>query len=283
MFPPKGLITIAIGKKYALQAKYLAYSCMLHAPNIIRAVITDVPDILNSYYDIVIPYNTEDGNPFTIKLKLPLYTPFEKTLYIDADSLVLHPIDMYWDFLADHDFAYQGEIFSEGFWYLDIKKTIEQIHVPWLPKFNSGMFLFKKTETSQRIFAMACDYSENSGAFDIPFFREKMLPDEPFLAMALAKNNIEPVEEYGRFSRTLIGAENIHINSIRGIACFVKNGTPVSPLIVHFCGRFGRFLFFREKLRLFFYFNHLINCILSSFFLFIRKTLKKGRRAGSVL
>jgi hypothetical protein len=274
MFPSKGLITIAIGKKYALQAKYLAYSCMLHAPNVIRAVITDVPDILNGYYDIIIPYNTKDGDPFTVKLKLPLYTPFEKTLYIDADSLVLHPIDMYWGFLADHDFAYQGEIFSEGFWYFDIKKIIEQIQVPWIPKFNSGMFLFKKTELSQRMFAIAFDYSENSGAFDIPFFRGKMLPDEPFLAMALAKNDIGPLEEYGRFSRTLIGAEKIHLNVIRGIACFVKNGTPVSPLIVHLCGRFGRFLFFREKLRLFFYFNSLRDFILFSFLTYIRKILK---------
>jgi hypothetical protein len=275
MPPSKGLITIAIGKTYISQAKYLAYSCILHAPNIIRAVITDIPGMLENYYDIVIPYNTKDGDPFTIKLKLPLYTPFEETLFVDSDSLVFHPIDAYWDFLADNAFAYQGGVFSEGLWYFDIEKTIKQIDVPWIPKFNSGMFLFKKNELSQGIFAAACGYLENSGAFDIPFFRGKMLPDEPFFAMALAKHNIGPVEEYGRFSRTLIGAEKIHINVVRRIGCFVKNGTPVFPLIIHFCGRFGRFLFLREKLRLFFYFNNPIRCILSSFFLCIRKILKK--------
>jgi hypothetical protein len=274
MPPDKGLITIAIGKKYALQAKYLAYSCMLHAPNLIRAVITDTPDILDNYYDIIIPYNPEYGDPFATKIKLYLYTPFDKTLFMDADSLVLHPIDMYWDFLSENAFAYEGKALSEGFWYFDIKKTAQQIQVPWIPKFNSGMFLFKKNELSQNIFAMACDYLENNSAFDIPFFRGKMLPDEPFFAMALTKHGIEPVEEYGRFSRTLIGAEKIHINVIRGIGYFIKNGIPVFPLVIHFCGQLGRFLFFREKLRLFFYYNNLVDFMPSVLLTYIRKKLK---------
>jgi hypothetical protein len=275
MPPSKGIITIAVGKKHSLQAKYLAYSCMLHAPNVIRAVITDFPDILNNYYDIVIPYNQEDGNPFTIKLKLYLYTPFDKTIYIDADSLVLHPIDLYWDFLIDKPFAYEGKPFSEGCWYFDIEKIIKQIDVPWIPKFNSGMFLFEKNERSRAVFTAACEYLENSGAFDIPFFRGKMLPDEPFFAMALAKHGIESVKEYGRFSRTLIGAEKIHINVIRGIGYFVKNGIPVFPLVVHFCGHLGKILFIREKLRLSFYFNSPIDFILSSLLTYIRKKLKR--------
>jgi hypothetical protein len=275
MSPSKGLITIAVGKKYAREAKYLAYSCMLHAPNIIRAVITDVPDILKNYYDIIIPYNPEYGNPFTIKLKLHLYTPFEKTLFIDADSLVLHPLDMYWDLLIGRAFAYEGKAFSKGFWYFDIEKIIKQIDVPGIPKFNSGMFLFEKNEFSRRIFTAAYDYLENNGAFDISFFRGNMLPDEPFLAMALAKHSVEPVEEYGRFSRTLIGAEKIRINVMRGIGFFVKNNKPVFPLVVHFCGRLGKLFFLREKIRLCFYFNNSLISMLVSFLTCIRKKVKK--------
>jgi hypothetical protein len=275
MPPSKGLITIAIGKKHALQAKYLAYSCMLHTPNSIRAVITDIPDFLKGYYDIIIPYNPEYENPFTLKLKLYLYTPFDQTLFIDADSLVLHPIDMYWDFLTGHTFVYEGKILSEGFWYFDIEKTAKQIDVPWIPKFNSGMFLFKKDELSQSIFAAASNYLENGGGFDIPFFREKMLPDEPFFAMALAKYALEPVKEYGRFSKTLIGAKKIHINILRGIGYFIKDDMPVFPLIVHFCGRFGRFLLFWESLKLHVYFNPPVSTFVINAFSMIRKLFKK--------
>jgi hypothetical protein len=278
MPPSKCIVTLALGKKYALQAKYLAYSCMLHAPHIPRAVITDFPDILDSYYDIIIPYNPEDGNPFVIKLKLYLYTPFDKTIYLDADSLVLHPIDMYWDFLIDKPFVYEGKVLSKGFWYFDVEKTIKQIGVPWMPEFNSGMFLFEKNELSQSIFVMACSYLENNGSFDIPFFREKMLPDEPFLAMALAKHSIEPTKEYGRFSRTLIGAKKIRINVMRGIGYFVKDGRPVFPLVIHLCGCLGKFFFFREKLRLFFCFNNPIDSMLSALLTCIRKKLKNEAR-----
>jgi hypothetical protein len=278
MFSSKGLVTIAIGKKYISQAKYLAYSCMLHAPNIIRAVMTDIPDMLENYYDIIIPYKKEYGNPFALKLKLPLYTPFEKTLFVDSDSLALHPVDMYWDFLIDQNFAYEGKIFSEGIWYFDIKKIIDQIKVPWIPKFNSGMFLFEKNDITEDIFAVACDYQENNKLFGIPVFREGMLPDEPFLAMALAKYDIQPVEEYGRFSRTLINAEKIHINAVKGFGFFLKNGKNFSPLIVHFCGRLGRFLFYWEKKRLFFYFHFSFSFFFKAHHSLIRKILKNKKR-----
>jgi hypothetical protein len=279
MPPSKGLITIAIGKKYIVQAKSLSRSSMLHAPNTIRAVMTDIPEDLKDYYDIVIPYKQEYGNPFALKLKLPLYAPFDKTLYIDADSLILHPIDMYWDFLLDQPFVYEGKVFLRGFWYFDIEKIIKQIDVPWIPIFNSGMFLFEKNKTSESIFAAAYNYHENNGAFDIPAFRDKMLPDEPFLAMALARHNIKPVEkDYGRFSRTLIGAENIHINAVKGIGFFRKNGELVFPLIVHFCGRFGRFLLLREAVRLFFYFNLSLGNLFIGLCSLFRKIIKKEKR-----
>ncbi|MDR2102595.1 MAG: hypothetical protein LBP42_00670, partial [Treponema sp.] len=171
--------------------------------------------------------------------------------------------------------AYQGGIFSKGFWYFDIEKISKQIDVPGIPKFNSGMFLFEKNEVSRSIFATACDYLENNGVFEIPFFRENMLPDEPFFAMAFAKHRIEPVEEYGRFSRTLIGAKKIHINVTRGIGSFVKNNTPVFPLVVHFCGRLGKFFFFREKIKLSLNFNNPVISLLDSLFLFVEKIFKK--------
>ncbi|MDR0598529.1 MAG: hypothetical protein LBG84_00395, partial [Treponema sp.] len=86
---------------------------------------------------------------------------------------------------------------------------------------------------------------------DIPLFRGTNYPDEPALAIALAKNNIEPVNDRGRFSRTLIGASRIRLNVIKRTAFFRKNGASVFPLVVHFCGKKGRVFYLLEKLRLF--------------------------------
>ncbi|MDR2073421.1 MAG: hypothetical protein LBP60_08325 [Spirochaetaceae bacterium] len=252
----KGLITIAIGKKYACQAKYLAYSCMLNSPHTLRSVITDQPEFLTAFYDIIIPFDRECKDIFSLKTRLHLYTPIEKTLYLDADSLVFNNVDSFWEILQGRSFVYEGAMLEQGDWYVNIAETIKQLNLPWLPKFNSGMFLFTKTEKSSDIFDSAYYYFVNHKKENIymPFFRENMYPDEPFLAIALAKNNILPVDDYGRFSRTLIRARKIHVNIIKRLSRMFKNGKMINPLVVHFCGKKGGLYYLREKLRLFFYF-----------------------------
>jgi hypothetical protein len=263
MYGNRGLITIAIGEKYAVQAKYLAYSCMIHVPAMIRSVITDKPDMLRSFYDIIIPYNPDYGDPFETKTRLHLYSPFKKTLYLDADSLVMNNIDLYWKFAKTGSFVYFGNKCTEGFWYnLDIKKWINEISVPWLPVFNSGMFLFDNSGISKDIFETAFYFFHHHENLKFPLFRGRMFPDEPFLAIALAKHNIEPVNDFGRFSRTTIKSKNIHIDVLKGIAFFYKDGKMVSPLVVHFCGRIGKQIYPREKVKLFFYFNTPLNSFL---------------------
>jgi len=251
----KGIITIAIGKKYAKQAKYLALSCMLNSPHTLRAVITDSPDLLKNYYDIIIPWDNND-DPFSIKTRVFEFSPFEKTLFLDADSLVFHPLDSYWNYLENNNYVYEGFKLTEGEWYYDIQKICQIIHTQWLPKFNSGMFLFNKCDEAKNIFNTAYYYFINhkKEGIEIPYFRGKNYPDEPAFAIALAKHTVEPVNDYGRFSRTLIKSKHIRLNINKRVACFIKKGNIVHPLVVHFCGRRGSFYYFFEKLRLFFRF-----------------------------
>jgi len=247
----KGIITIAIGEKYAGQAIYLSYSCMLNSPHTIRAVITDLPEKLSNFYDIIIPYNNQN-DPFSVKTKLFELSPFEKTLYLDADSLVFHPIDDYWNYLDNNFYVYEGAKLTDGEWYFDVKNICQIIHTRWIPKFNSGMLLFDKSENTKQIFDTAHYYFKNhqKEGIDIPFFRGKFYPDEPSFAIALAIHKVEPVNDYGRFSRTLIGANHIKINIKKRTAYLFKNGKMMHPLVIHFCGRKGGLYYLREKLRL---------------------------------
>jgi hypothetical protein len=273
----KGLITIAIGKKYIKQARHLAYSALLHTPHTLRAVVTDKPELLADFYDVVIPHNPDYGDPFSAKTRLYLYTPFEETLYVDADSLVAHNFDSYWACLAGQSFVYEGAMLQEGEWYFDINKIIRQLSLPWMPKFNSGMFLFRNDEMAKAVFDTAFDYLTNQKEknLGVDFFRGTMLPDEPFLAIALARHGIKPVDDHGRFAKSLIGAKNIHVNIIKGFAFFIKNGRAVFPLIVHYCGRFGRFLLFWESLKLHFYFNPPVSTLVMNVLAMCRKLVKK--------
>jgi hypothetical protein len=276
MCEEKGLITIAIGKKYIKQAKYLAYSAMLNAPNVLRAVITNKPEMLSRFYDFVIPYKSEYGDPFASKTRLHLYTPFYKTVFVDSDSLIMNNIDSYWETLDESSLVYEGKLISEGNWYLDIEKLTKQIQVPNIPKINSGFLLFKNDEIAKSVFNMANDYlvNQKEKGLNIAFFRGEMLPDEPFLSIAFAKHNILPFQDYGRFSRCLNGTSNIHLNVIKRVSFFLAHGRWVNPHIVHFTGRFGNLLLSLESLKLFLYFNPPIKTLLLSILLLIRRVYK---------
>ena len=252
----QGILTIAIGKSYAKQAKYLAYSCMLNSPNTLRAVITNEADALKDYYDFIIPYNNSD-DPFSLKTRIYELSPFEKTLFLDADSLVFHPLDEYWNYLRDRNYVYEGIKITSGEWYFKIEEICKLINTNWIPKFNSGMILFKKSEEAENIFKTANYYFFNHKKENIyiPYFRGTNYPDEPCFAIALAICGIEPVIEYGRFSRTLIKTRRIKINCTKRIARFLKNDKMVTPLVVHFCSRRGKIYYIKEKFRLFFHFH----------------------------
>jgi hypothetical protein len=277
----KGVLTIAVGKKYITQARYLAFSCILNSPHTLRAVITDKPEILKHLYDIVIPYEESFGQPFLLKTRIYLHTPFYKTLYIDADSLVIKNIDSYWETLNHCPFVYSGTKITCGTWYFNITETMKKMNLAWIPKFNSGMFLFLKTKSAASIFEEASMQITNYKGDEIAFFRKNMLPDEPFFAMDIKKNAIEPFNDYHRFSRTLILASNIKINVTKGFAFYIKDGIPVFPLIVHFCGRFGNIFYFFEKLKLnLFFFSPMT--LFNNFFVLIRNTLYPNKIKGEL-
>jgi hypothetical protein len=282
-----GLITIAVGKKYIKMAKYLAYSGILHSPSILRAVITDDCDTLKGLYDFVIQYKPELGDPFETKTRLHLYTPFSQTLFADADSMIFTDLTFLWKFLDDNtNFAYYGTIKTEGKWYGDIKKICEISHIPWLPKWNSGMFLFKNNTSGIQIFEHAYSSFQTLRELNLAVLRGKMMGDEPCFSIALAKFNQRPVkDDYSRMSRSLILTKKVKIDIIKGIAQFLKNDHLNFPSIVHFCGQDHREIYVREKIKLFlflhtpfdYFFIFLISEITATFFrikFFIKRCFK---------
>ena len=102
----KGILTIAIGKKFNKMAKYLALSCIINNPSLPRAIITDNADYIKGFFDIIIEYEKEMGNPFNLKLKMIQYTPFYETLFLDADTLVYNNLDFYWEYFNSQSIIY---------------------------------------------------------------------------------------------------------------------------------------------------------------------------------
>jgi len=252
----KGIITLAIGEKFNKQAVFLAYSCMLHSPSLPRAIITDNPDYFKELYDFIIPYSKDMGDPFKVKLKLPYYSPFYETLFLDSDTLVYTDLHFLWDYFGEQSIVYVGGCRKTGKWYFEeAAEVCKHYHVPWIGGFNSGVLLFRKDEVGLNVFKFAEYIHENHEGLYVPFFRNKMLPDEPFLAVAFGKYNQLPTKDAGRIAYSLVGADSIMLDVVQGVSKFIKDGILVFPAVVHFCGD-KKNIYFIEKVALLYYFRH---------------------------
>jgi hypothetical protein len=233
-----GIITIAIGKKrYIDMAKMLALSLMKNAPDIPRAIITDVAaEEFKGLFNICIPYNPSYGDGFSQKLHLDKYSPFDETIFIDADCLAITPLDSMINLFKPHSFMVFGDQISSGEWFMDVSEVCKKFNVPSLPLFNGGVYCFKKNDVTTNIFNKAREIKDRYFDIGIQNFRGT-LADEPLIAIAMALNNVEAVEDGGIAMRTPIGIEGPLNVDVLGQYChFSKEGIQVKPAILHFSG-----------------------------------------------
>jgi hypothetical protein len=231
-----GIITVACGPaKYIAWAKALARSLALHDPARPRAIVTDSADpSLRRLFDHVIRPLPGRG-VFQHKLLLGEYSPFARTLFLDADSVVVQPLQEAIHTLSCQSFALVGEQRTSGSWYFDIGEMTQRLNRPWIPKFNSGLIYFDKSGTT--VFARALKLMENYAqlGFQDPYGR---INDEPCIAVAMAELNIPTIHDDGSIMRTPIGMKGkLQIDPIRGICQFNSDGSIVSPAVVHFVSR----------------------------------------------
>src|SRR5262245_41894620 len=124
----RGLITIAIGSStYIRMAKDLALSARKHCASTPRAVITDSSDReMRELFDVVIPVDASLGDPLFQKLHLDRYAPYDETLFVDCDSLLVGDVGFIWDLCRQKDVGFVGEKQTSGTWYgADIARVCE--------------------------------------------------------------------------------------------------------------------------------------------------------------
>jgi hypothetical protein len=191
-----GFLTVAIGSPcYYQYAANLIQSirkfsdlpvCVLHDGN------RQYKRILQPDYAIKIPVRqyTPDGifNPFYFKTKLFDYTPFLKTIYIDADSLLMKPIDIpdspyIQSFSSYPDKVDENRLYT---WWGEPKDIIKHNKLTWLPQLYSGFMVFDRGEESRKLFETANKaYLDKSQPFRE--WRGNIMPDEYAFNVAWAK------------------------------------------------------------------------------------------------
>ncbi len=250
-----GILTYAFGSgRYRKQAIRLCQSLRLHNQRYVTACVTDRPNDpeLKKAFDILIPFRPEFGQALQQKLHFDLYSPFERTAFIDSDCLVAGNISKLLKKCQGKPFAVLGTKMVDGWWYMDVKSVIDKFRLEFIPYFNGGFYYFEKGEISAKIFAKARQVGrvhQKLGIYDLgAWFNE-----EVFYALVLGAFKVEPVEDpsrQGMFTPDEF-TDPFEIDVVQGYCRFERDGLVYNPCIVHFFGHHVRsFHYLRESLKL---------------------------------
>ncbi len=246
----QGYLTVATNSeaflKYAIN---LRLSCYLNDPQRPFCLVTDevlmntLLEKKHSHYFDHIKICDNDSIAWETKFDLFKMSPFEETMYIDADSLMIKNPEPAWTQLRERRFAVQGPKHFEGQWYGRTQQDImELMDIDYFPKFNGGFLYFDKSELAQQVFEISKklfdkDYER------LGFCHNKGLKaDEPIIGIAMALLNIDPLPDSANIMFTILGIDywfgriaKLRLSVTKSTVRFNKYGISVSPIILHCC------------------------------------------------
>jgi hypothetical protein len=230
-------------------AVHLARSLAITNPDIRRAIVTDRLEdpALNRIFHHLVPMNPKFGSGLRQKLHLVDYSPFEETMFIDSDCLVISDIADLWSSLKAYSFTTFGNYLSEGDWYMDVKQMCQRFNLERIPAFNGGFYYFRKdryTEMLQRTCLALADRYDVLGFYR---FRDG-INEEPIVGLSMAMHKMAVVDDHGNGLRTPVDSKGpFRIDTLSGQCSFVKRDEYVTPRIVHFCGSYADHFHYRRE------------------------------------
>jgi len=189
-----GILLVVFGKNYdSLAAHTVAYSRQF--TNLPIHVLTNIKDRNSKWYDMenitFDIFNLNQNENRKIKTNMIKYTPFEKTLYIDCDSVIQKTgIENAFNLLEDNYLALNRFLYwGKGEKILRLYKRVMKRTNVSLPLivYNGGIMCFKKNKEMKAFFVLWDKIWEADGKG-----REM-----PALACAVAKSRI-PISLFPR-------------------------------------------------------------------------------------
>lgn len=199
------------------------------------------------------------------KLDLPGFLPYQETMFLDSDCLVMKPdMDRHWKKLATQCFNVTGGILKKGSWYtFDAADVCEALFLPYMVRMNSGVMYFRKGAELDGFMETVVEFREN--ARDVLFVQHRdmtaQFADEPFWSAAMGHLKMLPAaysSEDGTMMETTYMACDFRFDPIDHLSelqkskgywllgrFFSKGWVKHSPTIAHFI-RFKPRALYRE-------------------------------------
>lgn len=239
--PKIGIVTLIFGaERYYLNAEVLALSARLHMPGLPVALVTDRPERADrSLFDFVVPLDGSRGLSVGQKIFIDEYSPFETSLYIDADCVVTRPFDRELAELDRHSFTPVCEYYlkpeDSDIWVADLAKALALCGGRVYPKFNGGFLFFKRDEPARQVFARAREILADYERYGLKRFDRISPSDESVFALAMVSAGLtELYDDGGNFMRPTIDHSRFSIDPLRGLCAFRAYGRELRPAICHF-------------------------------------------------
>jgi hypothetical protein len=240
----RGIVTMAYGdSKYVDMAKSLARSLKLHYPEMPRAIVTDsidpeIPNLFTSKID----HRPEYGTNVRQKMFIDQYSPFDETLFIDSDSLVVRNLDHFWDAFKGLPFGACGMTTlragdTDRYGYLDVDFILNYFTLESLDRFNGGVYYFNKSRESAALFETARDLLNHHAELKFSDFRGDGPGDEVLYTVAMALHGVRPIDFGNAGMWTPLDVTGpVLVDIPQSVCTFTKAGRLVNPDIVHFVG-----------------------------------------------
>jgi len=138
----QGVIYIATGERYVEMAAMSARSLKTHCPGLPVHIFTDCDTASYDCFDS----STKISDPnrkYGAKVDHFYETPYQRTLYLDADTRVCEDITPMFDLLDRYDIAMAHAPLGRN--YKSLKKYIGQAPIIF-SALNSGVILYKRTD-----------------------------------------------------------------------------------------------------------------------------------------
>ncbi len=164
----KGVIYVATGPDYRALAEASARSLRAVEPGLAVDLFTDdpaaaAPGLFNAVHRIETPHSRS-------KLDCMAATRFERTLFLDADTLVVNPLADLFDILDRFELALAHDVRRAT---ALIREGATEVTPYAFPQLNSGVVLYRRSEVMLGFLAKwARRYAEAGGGRDQPILKD---------------------------------------------------------------------------------------------------------------
>ena len=247
-----GVLTFAFGRpEYARTALDMARAIRLRDADTPLAVATDLDaGLFRGWFEQVVPWTAGYASWFERKFDLGAMSPFERTLFLDSDCMVLRPLGEVLRAFDGHDFSVAGQNVATPWWFRDPGKVRARLPRATYPGFNGGLLWFRRSERAEAVFARAKSLVAEYDALGFERLPGGGINDEPLFSLAMAEHDCRAVENAEHEIMFGPRLQRFSVDVVAGECEIARHGRIVRPMICHFEGAdMERFVYERERLR----------------------------------